>query len=975
MTGTAHLTLPPQEELTVSLKGITVTGILLNRNGKEALTMPIPASEELTLPASTQGVQEIFISYAKTVGRSHENRIMEDGIVLTGHWYPQPDKDMFYTLDANVPEGFIAIAESDYLTFETGSNLQTFSLSQPLAGIHFVAAPYKVSHLQLRKGLRISTLFFDEPLAEEYLQATANYIKRYEAQLGPFPYDHYVIVENHLPTGYGMPTFTLLGSAVIRLPFIKDTSLGHEVLHSWFGNSIGVDTADGNWCEGLTSYLADWTFREEKGEGAQNRKENILGYLSYVAEEHAIPLEEFSSASHRQPMARAIRAVGYTRAAMLFHELKLHIGEEPFRDGLRLIIDSHSGNKASWNDLQRAFESISGKDLAIFFSERLSRKDIPALSAKNLTTHSLNGKVRFSFDIVQNTLPFTLNVPLLVTTAETKLHTTVKVSEVKTTINLDLPDPPLSLTVDPGYDLMRRLDSSETSPILSGFMGADKKLIVLTSKEETIFAPLLQHYKSKDWQIVRAKDVKNSDLANTSLLFLGKDNSVSRSLFGMVGQPNKGFTLEVRTNPLNNKYVAVLITSENNKETQAVVRRLPHYGKYSYLHFENGRILQKKIQPSNFGDYYELEQLPMGASVNSFNSFADIVNELSQKRVVYVGESHTSYGDHLLQFRLIQELYKRNSNLAIGMEMFPTTSQEALDEYILDDKKISEEGFLKKSRYFEVWRYDWRFFRDIFSFAKKNKIPVRGINLERNIVSQVFKEGSTDGLTDVIKTKLPVDRDLSIQGYWDRLENMHGLHTQGGHGSGMMSGFIQAQGLWDETMAQEIAEYLKENPHDSMVVLAGSEHTRKDSGIPPRVARRLNISQASVINVSEGDNLSYIKNIADYYFMAPEQRLPSEAKIGIVLDQKEKNNQNFLEIIQLSPHGYAGKAGLQEKDILLAINDYPTLEMVDVRIAMIGAQEGDIVSLRIRRSDANFEDEELSLQVKLYLPKGESPHP
>ncbi len=71
-------------------------------------------------------------------------------------------------------------------------------------------------------------------------------------------------MENINPTGFGMPTFTLLGTQVLRLPFIKETSLGHEILHSWFGNSIEVRLDSGNWCEGLTTYLADMAYREDQ---------------------------------------------------------------------------------------------------------------------------------------------------------------------------------------------------------------------------------------------------------------------------------------------------------------------------------------------------------------------------------------------------------------------------------------------------------------------------------------------------------------------------------------------------------------------------------------------------------------------------------------------------------------------------------------------------------------------------------------
>ncbi len=156
--------------------------------------------------------------------------------------------------------------------------------SRPVTNIHFIAGPYSIEKQRVREGFSVYTMFFkeDKELADGYLQAAADYLKRYEKEIGPFPYNHYVIVANRLPTGYGMPTFTLTRPDGSAPPFIKDTSLGHEIVHSWFGNAVEVDYSQGNWCEGLTSFLADHAYREEKGEGIADRLESITRYLSYV---------------------------------------------------------------------------------------------------------------------------------------------------------------------------------------------------------------------------------------------------------------------------------------------------------------------------------------------------------------------------------------------------------------------------------------------------------------------------------------------------------------------------------------------------------------------------------------------------------------------------------------------------------------------------------------------------------------------
>ena len=54
---------------------------------------------------------------------------------------------------------------------------------------------------------------------------------------------------------------------MIRLPFIMHTSLGHEIAHCWWGNGVYVDYEKGNWSEGLTTYVADYLYKERASLG------------------------------------------------------------------------------------------------------------------------------------------------------------------------------------------------------------------------------------------------------------------------------------------------------------------------------------------------------------------------------------------------------------------------------------------------------------------------------------------------------------------------------------------------------------------------------------------------------------------------------------------------------------------------------------------------------------------------------------
>ena len=183
----------------------------------------------------------------------------------------------------------------------------------------------------------------DDALAAKYLAATAQYLEMYRELIGPYPYGKFALVENFWETGFGMPSFTLLGPTVIRFPFILHSSYPHEILHNWWGNSVFVDYASGNWCEGLTAYLADHLIQEQRGRGAEYRRGTLQKYRDYVKEGRDFPLGEF-----RSRHSAATEAVGYGKSLMGFHMLRRSIGDEAFRDGSGPLLPRAPRRRASF---------------------------------------------------------------------------------------------------------------------------------------------------------------------------------------------------------------------------------------------------------------------------------------------------------------------------------------------------------------------------------------------------------------------------------------------------------------------------------------------------------------------------------------------------------------------------------------------------------------------------------------------------
>ncbi|HEX9714147.1 MAG TPA: M1 family aminopeptidase, partial [Desulfurivibrionaceae bacterium] len=492
LTGTSRITIPAQTAVTIFLADLQITTLQVNG-------LPFQAAEQVIIsPAPKE--QQVAISFHKTVTDPQMDGLIDpSGIALTSLWHPLLDTGCQYALTATLPKRFTAISEAEEIRDTVAGNTRTvrFRFDHPLTSLNFVAGPYVVEQEPIGPGQTLYSYFFaeDRELAAEYRKKTLGYLKRYQELIGPYPYKRFSIVENRLPTGYAMPTFTLLGQAVVRLPFITETSLGHEVLHSWFGNSVDVDASQGNWCEGLTTYLADQAFAADKGGAAAFRKQQLITYQSYVGADNTLTLKDFSGAgSHLTSGNKAARAVGYDKASMVFHMLFKEIGDVPFYAGLRDFYARFRNQQASWQDLIASFSQSSRQNLEPFFSQWLNRADLPRLQITSGALTEKEGRLELALTIKQlQEKPYRLRLPLDIVTAKGKERREVTLSENETKLIIPLADYPSLVIGDPDYDLMRALAPEELPPTWSRFLGARERLAIIPEgKDLQIYAPLIE---------------------------------------------------------------------------------------------------------------------------------------------------------------------------------------------------------------------------------------------------------------------------------------------------------------------------------------------------------------------------------------------------------------------------------------------------------------------------------------------------
>ena len=871
------------------------------------------------------------------------------GIFLTGAWYPRVEGLCRYHLTVDLPDGYEAVSEAEEVASERkeGKRHYTFFFSHPLENLTLIASRRFRLNRDRQDGVEILTYFFpeDEHLAPAYIEATKRYLRLYEKLIGKYPYKRFSVVENFLPTGYSMPTYTLLGQGVVRLPFILETSLGHEILHQWFGNLVYVDYGKGNWSEGLTTYLADYYYEEQKGKGAEYRKGALIDYQSYVNPKNEIPLERFQGRTNRSS-----QGIGYGKALMVFHLLKHLVGERTFLDSLKKFTAEYRFHRASWKDLQGTFEAQSGKDLEWFFRQWVREKGMIDLDLGEIKVQPLGGRFEVQFDLRQKGRVYTFDLPVSFYSDLGRVRDRFPVEKENSRIKVLLNDYPHRMVLDEDYDLPRTLSDAEFPPVIARLLGEGKVLLVPPPSGEEVYEKAIDHFRRTGARIERAGQVKEEDLKASSAVILGKANPLAERLFGRI-EAEGGFSLTLKKNPWNPGKVVAIFNAESSAELAAAFPKIRYYGKFSYVSFEHGENVAKKTEPGSRGMGKKLVGETAAVDISTLKSLPEVIRQVADKRILYVGETHDRYAHHLVQLEIIRALRAMGKNLAVGMEMFQRPFQKALDDYL--DGRIDEKTFLKNSEYFKRWNFDYNLYRPILQFARAEKIPVVALNTPREITEKVAKTG-LDSLSEEEKRQIPSQMDFSDRAYRKRLEKIFREHSPSEVGN--FDFFLQAQILWDETMAESIARFLKGHPDSNMVVLAGSGHLAYGSGIPRRAARRNGLDYAVILNDAQLE-----KDIA--HFIVHPGPVPFEGTPRLMVRLGEEKGQ---VVIQGFSHGSVSeKAGMRRGDVILALDGTAVQSIEDVRIELLFKKKGEAVKVKALRKSFLEGDREMEFEVTL----------
>lgn len=516
----------------------------------------------------------------------------EQGSYLPGSssWHPMLESAFTYRVNTIVPEGQIAVApgEPSDESVADGVRRASFAMKWPVDAIDLMVGKWAIREHGINVGdarIRIRTYFGEAelPLAEGYLDAVERFIRRYAREIGPYPYSVFSVVSSPIPTGFGMPTMTYLGRQVLGFPFIRDISLGHEVLHSWWGNAVRVDPVRGNWAEGLTTFMADYAYREdESAQAAERMRHGWLRDYAALPQRSEQPLSAFRARHHS-----ASAAIGYGKAAMMFHALRARLGNDVFANGIRMFYDKHQHASASFDDLRDAFEQASKLQLADFFNQWLDRTGAPLIQVTQARMAKGNSS-EVELELSQGTEPYDLSVPISLFLDDGSVVARAQLSEATQQVRLKTEATAIEVQVDPQFEVWRRLHPEEAPPVFRDVIAAES--VQATALHESLrdaVADMANGFSEGSVSVLDPGDLSTTD---KPLIVAGNKQAVADFLkmSTLAARPERidSGAVEVWVVPDATRSVMVIAIesgSEQDHDWSRLGQRLRHFGRFAWV--------------------------------------------------------------------------------------------------------------------------------------------------------------------------------------------------------------------------------------------------------------------------------------------------------------------------------------------------------------------------------------------------------
>jgi aminopeptidase N len=315
--------------------------------------------------------------------------------------FDQPDLKGRFTLSLLAPDNWTLVSnaapEAGSKVVRPGQNLTRFKETLPISTylFSFAAGPFKVisgkgALVPLRLLVRKSKYKRAQEEWPEVMQISRDGMKHFVDFFGyrfPFPKYDQVLIPGFAYGGmeHAGSTFLREDSVLFRTTPNRSDRLAraslvlHEMAHQWFGDLVTMRWFDDLWLkEGFANYMASHAMAASYGrDEIWKRFYQTHKPLAYGIDTTKGTTPIYQEVSNLKDAKSAYGAIVYQKAPSLLRALSFLIGEDKFRDGVRLFLKEHNYANASWSDLIGAFEKTSNRKLQSWADAWVKQRGMP----------------------------------------------------------------------------------------------------------------------------------------------------------------------------------------------------------------------------------------------------------------------------------------------------------------------------------------------------------------------------------------------------------------------------------------------------------------------------------------------------------------------------------------------------------------------------------------------------------------------
>ncbi len=205
---------------------------------------------------------------------------------------------------------------------------------------------------------------------------------------------------------------------------------------------------------------------------------------------------------------------------------------------------------------------------------------------------------------------------------------------------------------------------------------------------------------------------------------------------------------------------------------------------------------------------------------------ADLLVTLATVPYVVTGESHNNPDHHQLQLRILKALFAEGRRVSLGLEIFTSEDQPALEQFSLSLQE-SPEQLIDNLNWSPLRRTQWKSYQPLLRFAARAGLPMAAMDLSRREAASVRLHG-LQVVPDTLVERFRLDRPLPLSQQQTLIRDMNRAHC-GLLFTDNLENFALAQRTRDATMAERLE---RADVGGGTLLLVGMGHARNDRGVP-----------------------------------------------------------------------------------------------------------------------------------------------